>query len=153
MEKELYIIRNTRANFLNLLSNLSLDSVNETPYKFNNNILWNLGHIIASQQILCYKLSNLPFTVEEEIILKYRKGTKPEIFIDNNEMNKLKDHLTFTIETLSSDIEKGIFKEYNPFVTSFGLELNSIEDAIKFVAVHDGMHLGYAMALKNLVKQ
>lgn len=153
MDKQLYIIRNIRANFLNLMSNLSLDSVNEIPNKFNNNILWNLGHIIASQQILCYKFSNLPFTVEEEIILKYRKGTKPEIFIDTNEMNRLKEQLTSTIETLSSDLEKGVFKEYNPYVTSFGVELKNIEDAIKYVAVHDGIHLGYSMALKKLVKQ
>jgi hypothetical protein len=30
------------------------------PEGFNNNLIWNIGHIIVSQQLLVYKLSGLP---------------------------------------------------------------------------------------------
>jgi hypothetical protein len=52
----------------------------KVPEGFNNNIIWNIAHVIVTQQILVYKLSGLPMIVTDEMVEKYRKGTKTEHF-------------------------------------------------------------------------
>lgn len=135
------------------MENMSLEALNKVPQAFNNNILWNFGHSIASQQLLCYKLAKLEPKMPMELILKYRKGTKPESYIEQEELSALLGYSDSTMEALIADYENGLFSAYSPYTTSYGVDLATIEDAIKFVSVHDGLHYGYAMALKRLVNQ
>ena len=45
---------------------------------FNNNLAWNFGHVIATQQILCYRNAGVKPVIEEEFIDKYKTGTRPK---------------------------------------------------------------------------
>ena len=56
------------------------------------------------------------------------------------------------LEQFEKDLEAGIFKEYKTFTTSLNVEVKNIEEAIKFNSFHEGLHLGYVLALKRLVK-
>lgn len=152
-DKSIDTIQATRTLFLKLVDGLSIDQLNKIPEGFNNNIIWNFGHVIVSQQILCYKLAGLPLKIDEAYISKYSKGTKPESFIDENELAFLKQQATQLIDELIADIEKGLLNNYTNYTTSFGIALNSIEDAVKFLTMHEGLHLGYAMALKRIVNK
>jgi hypothetical protein len=153
MEKYFDILRHSRTNFLSLVQELSLDALNKISDGFNNNIVWNLGHIIVSQQLLCYKLSHLEPKIDTAYILRYRKGSKPESYVGQEEVERLKQDAVLTIEELVADYKQGLFREYTPYETSYGVALATVEDAITFVSVHDGLHLGYAMALKRLVNK
>ena len=152
-DKSIDTIQATRKLFLTLLESLSIDELNIVPQGFNNNIIWNFGHVIVSQQILCYKLAGLPLKIDDTFVSKYSKGTKPETFINDTELIFLKQQAVSLIEELVVDLEKGVFTSYNNYTTSFNVELNSVKDAVKFIAMHEGLHLGYAMALKRIVKQ
>ena len=152
-DKSIDTIQATRKLFLTLLDSLSIDELNIVPEGFNNNIIWNFGHVIVSQQILCYKLAGLPLKIDDTFVSKYSKGTKPETFINDTELIFLKQQAVSLIEELVVDLEKGVFTSYNNYTTSFNVELNSVKDAVKFIAMHEGLHLGYAMALKRIVKQ
>ncbi len=152
-DKSIDTIQATRKLFLTLLESLSIDEVNIVPEGFNNNVIWNFGHVIVSQQILCYKLAGLPLKLDDTFISKYSKGTKPETFINDTELIFLKQQAISLIDELVVDLDKEIFTSYNNYTTSFNVELNNIEDAVKFIAMHEGLHLGYAMALKRIVKQ
>ena len=103
--------------------------------------------------MLCYKLAGLPLKIDESYILKYSKGTKPEKFIDENELQFLKEKSAEFIDKLVVDIEQELFNNFINYTTSFNVELNSISDAVKFLPVHEGLHLGYAMALKRMVNK
>ena len=151
MKKEFEFIFNTRTNFTKLVSGMSIEQLNTIPHPFRNNIIWNLGHIIASQQILCYHLSKLPFTLDVELINQYKKGTVPPDYVDEDTVQFLIKAATETIERMQSDYESGIFTQFEPYTTAFGAHLLSIEDGIKFMSIHDGIHLGYALALRKLV--
>jgi hypothetical protein len=144
-------IQQSRNLFINLLDGLSIETLNEIPEGFNNNIIWNFGHVIVSQQILCYKLANVPLKIDAAYVSKYSKGTKPLSFIDEEELIFLKHQAVFLIDELITDIQAGIFDNYGAYTTSFGVVLNKIEDAVKYVAMHEGLHLGYVMALKKIV--
>ena len=54
-------------------------------------------------------------------------------------------------DTLKEDFDAGIFVTYNEYETSTGLVLDSIETAIAFNNLHEGIHLGVIMALTKLV--
>ncbi|GAB3343441.1 DinB family protein [Marivirga atlantica] len=151
MKEHLAINRTIRNNFFKVISALSNEQLVKIPEGFNNNILWNFGHIIATQNILCYKLSGLPFSIDEDIIERYRKGTKPGS-IDNvtTEKELLIDLAQASSDQLEKDLGMGIFKTFTPYETSFGRKLNSIEDAVVFNNVHEGMHLGVIMSLRKL---
>ena len=154
MEKSLNIIRGARSYIMNLIEEFSVEQLNEIPEGFHNNLLWNFGHIISVQQGLCYLSSGELPIVELDLIAKYKSGSKPEGIVDVEEYDKLKGYLFTTIDRLAEDKEKGLFKSYNGFgLKSYAdIRVENIDDAIKFVAFHDGLHVGYMMALKRVLK-
>lgn len=149
MKTTIELIRQTRRNFLELVNGLSIDDVNRIPEGFNNNIAWNLGHIVISQQVLCYKLSSIESDVDPEYFPKYGRGTRPEQFISAEEFELMKSLALQKVDELEKDYETGTFKTFNAYTTSYGAPLACVEDAIRFVAVHEGVHYGYALALKR----
>jgi hypothetical protein len=153
MNKVIIDIQKARLFLLNIVNSLSVEELNETPPGFNNNIIWNLGHIVYAQQGICYVRSGLPIVIEEKYFTEYKSGTKPEHYIDETEVQKIKDLILFTSERLSSDYEKNIFTTYSKWTTRYGVELGSIDDAITFLLYHEGLHAGVVMALKKLVSK
>jgi hypothetical protein len=51
--------------------------LNTIPEGYSNNLIWNIAHIIVVQQMLVYKLS-ITMMISDEMVEKYKKGTKPE---------------------------------------------------------------------------
>lgn len=145
-------ILKTRENFINLLNSLSLKQINTIPEGFNNNIAWNFGHSLVTQQLLCYKLSGLPLLIDEELVEKFRKGTKPEAPLTEKELEHLKIIALSSLESLKNDLVIGSFKTYQEYTTSFGVTLKNITEAINFDGIHEGMHLGVAMAMRRTLK-
>ena len=71
MDQEFEILLITRKNLLNSIKDLSIDELTKIPNGFNNNIIWNAGHNLATQQLLVYKLSGqspvIPWRINREI--------------------------------------------------------------------------------------
>jgi DinB superfamily len=142
----------SRKIYLNFFDNYSLYQLNKIPNGFNNNLIWNIGHIIVTQQLLIYKGSNTMMYVSEDLVNQYKSGTKPKGTISQNEVFELKEHLISLIEKTKGDFEKGIFTtSYNERTTGTGFHLASINDAFEFNNYHEGMHLGYMMSIKKFV--
>lgn len=153
MSFTLDVLPNTRRFFKSFLENTSLEDLNKIPKGFNNNIIWNIGHIVVTQQLLGYKLSGLQTMVSEEMITKYRKDSKPESFVGQNEVDEIKELLFSTIEKTKEDYKNKHFKNYQQYtVSTTGNTLTNIDDAFQFILFHEGMHLGYVMALSRALK-
>ena len=153
MDTSIVTIQATRKLFLNLIEGLTIEEINKIPEGFNNNIIWNFGHIIVSQQTLCYKLAGLPLIIDEAYVLKYAKGTKPEVFLDAKELAVLKELSVSLIDQLVNDMDKNLFVNYKEYQTSFNVKLVNVEDAVKYLTMHEGMHYGCVLALKKLIKK
>jgi hypothetical protein len=151
MKEAFEILKTTRRNQLAAIKDLTLEQLNVIPQGFNNNLIWNLGHVIVTQQLLCYKLSGNPLNVEADLLDKFAKGTLPSPNFEFTDLERLKKYAKSLPDLLESDYNSGLFKTYNKYPTSYGYELNSIEDAINFNNVHEGVHLGYIMSLKRAV--
>ena len=153
MHFTLKVLSNTRIFFKTYLETISLDDLNKIPKGFNNNIIWNIGHIVVTQQILAYKLSGLPMMVSDELISKYRKDSKPESYVSQDEVNEIKALLFSTVEKTIEDYNKSIFKNFHEYtVSTTGNTLTNIEEAFQFIMFHEGLHFGSIMALKRAIK-
>lgn len=151
MEQHFKTIRQTRNNFIQLLDSCTLEEANQVPEGFNNNIIWNFGHIIASLHGLCYTLSGLKAKSSPDYLNEYRKGTKPERFIGQDEVNELKELMLNTVDELEEDLKNQVFINYNAYTTSYGVTLNDIQDAVQFFPIHDAYHYGCATAIKRII--
>src|SRR5258707_12942599 len=104
--------KKTRLFLLNAINDLSVDQLNEIPPGFNNNIIWNLGHMIAAQQSICYIRAGVLPVVEKKYITEYKPGTKPEHHVDAAEIQKIKDLMLSTLDRLATDRETNVFCNY-----------------------------------------
>ena len=151
MTKQIEIIRKTRSFLLKQLENLTTDQYNKIPEGFNNNIIWNLGHMIAAQQGVCYIRAGLTPRVGEDFINRYKSSTKPEGVVDAEGIEQIKNLLFTTLDQLEEDYKNNIFRGYTAWTTRYDVELASIEDALNFIPFHEGLHSGCTTALKRLV--
>jgi len=135
----------------NFIENHTLEELNKVPEGFNNNVIWNIAHTIVTQQLLVYKLSGLPTMVSEEMIETYKKGTKTEGDLSQADVDTIKDLLYSTIEKTKEDYENKIFKTYSPYTVSTKSTLSNADEAIDFNNFHEGIHLGYILALRKSI--
>lgn len=153
LNNEINILRQVRKNILGIINLYSEEALNFIPEGFNNNLIWNAAHVVATQQLLVYRLSKRTIDIDEKWIDRFRKGTKPEGIIGEEEIKELKDLLLSTVDKMKEDYDNGAFTTFDLYSTSFGIDLESVETAVSFNNVHEGMHFGYMLALrKELMK-
>ena len=152
MHQQIENAKNTRTFLLTLIEDLSTEQLNQIPEGFNNNIIWNLAHLVAVQQAICYKRSGLQPIVQDKYVTPYLPGTKPEGFMDTSEVEIIKTLMLSSLNEFESDYKKSFFTTYTPVVTRYGVALDNIDDAINFLLFHEGFHIGTVLALKKLVK-
>ncbi|NIJ44119.1 hypothetical protein FHR24_000558 [Wenyingzhuangia heitensis] len=150
--KQVDVLIKGRALMLKAVGEYSIEQVNKIPEGFSNNIGWNLGHLVVTQQLLCYKMAGQKTIVSDEMIDRYRKGTAPNGYIINQEeWNMIKELFVLLPNKLEDDYKKGLFTSYNEYKTSVNVLLDSIEKAIDFNNFHEGIHLGVLLSLRKLV--
>ena len=133
----------------NFIENHSLEELNKVPEGFSNNIIWNIAHTIVTQQLLVYKLSGLPMVVSDDMVESYKKGTKTENNLSQAEVDAIKGMLFSTIEKTKEDYANKIFQAYNQYTVTTKSTLSNVEEAIEFNNFHEGIHLGYILALRK----
>lgn len=151
MEKLFETIRQNRKVLSQILKQIPMEKLVKIPPGFNNNIWWNMAHVVVTQQLLMYGLSNLPMASGDDMVSKYRKGTYPQGTPTRQEIEQLEALLLSTVEMAESDYTAGLFKEFREYTTSVGVTLRNIDDAIVFNTFHEGLHLGVIMSLRKLV--
>ncbi|KIX20644.1 hypothetical protein SY27_12135 [Flavobacterium sp. 316] len=151
METTFQIWDTSRRIYLNFLDTYSLEQLNKVPEGFSNNLIWNIAHVIVSQQKLVYTLSGLPVNISQQMIEKYQNGTKPQEFVSNEEVLEIKKMLFSTLEKTMLDFNAGIFNTFNPYQTKTGFHIANLQNAFEFNNYHEGIHLGIMMQIKKFV--
>src|SRR5210317_2004913 len=112
MHKHFDTLEKSRALILRIIDGLTIDQLNTTPTGFNNNIVWNIAHLVVTQQLLCYRMSGIDCLVSDELIDTYRKGTSPSEPVSAEEFERIKTLLTTLPIQLKEDYNTGIFQSY-----------------------------------------
>lgn len=145
------ITRKTRENLLKVIDGLSVTQMNTIPEGYTNNLVWHLGHVLATQQLIVYRLSGTEVLITDNIIDEFRKGTKPENKYTKDDISELKEMFIQVIDHSEEDYDTGAFGAFSEYPTSYGMTLKSLEEAIMFNNVHEALHLGMVMSMKKLV--
>jgi hypothetical protein len=151
MKAQFEIIRKGRQSLIGIVNDLTDEQLNKIPDGYNNNIVWNMGHLIASQQGLCYIRSDKPIVVDEGYMKLFRPNTKPEGIISSAAIDTIKKLLLPTIDRMESDYKQNHFSNFKTFINRYGVEIRTIEDCINFMVFHEGLHIGYIQALKKAI--
>jgi len=145
------LLQETRRQVEAATRDLGAEGLRRVPAGFNNNVLWHVGHLVVTQQLLCYKLSGLPMAVDDATVEMFQKGSSPRQWSVDPDYEELVDQLHRLAEKLRLDYDEGVFRQFQTYTTSVGFTLESIEDAIVFNNLHEGIHLGYVLALRRAV--
>ena len=151
MEKIFDITIQNRKILYKILKRTPPELLFKIPEGYRNNIWWNVAHVVATQQILVYKFSNLPARIDDSLVQKFRKGTLPDISPTDEEIDHIAAFLLSTAEWAQEDYENGVFKEYNEYKTSTKVILRNVEDALAFNLYHEGLHLGVILSLEKIL--
>lgn len=143
-------LRKLRHLTLKNIADLSPEQLNNVPEGFNNNIIWNVAHLLAAQQNLIYLRSGQAAKMPMEFIQTYKPGTKPESKVSATEIENIKQQLIGAVDQLEEDLKTNLFDNYQGLTISLGIELNSIQESVSYLSVHEGLHLGYILALKRV---
>lgn len=153
MQKQLDVVRKTRTAILNLISDMSTEELNKVPEGFNNNIAWNVAHLVAAQDNICYVKAGHPLkNIDQEYFDTYKPGSKPERAVSAEEVEKIKELLFSSLEKLEGDLNTDVFGNYTAWTTRYGVEIESLHDALTLLPFHDGLHFGYMMAQKRVLR-
>ncbi|MEO6315068.1 MAG: DinB family protein [Chitinophagaceae bacterium] len=136
MNKQLHKLAKLRGHVLNELNCLSTAQLNVTPKGFNNNIIWNLGHLVAASQLIFYKRAALLLTIDEQYIVPFLPGTKPNRLAEPGEIKIIKELAVKTLADMQTDYETKTFTNYTKsenIERVYGIEVLTIEDAIHFL--------------------
>ncbi len=139
----------SRKMYIEYFDNYSLEQLNRIPLGLNNNLIWNIGHIVVAQQSLIYRLSNLEMYITEDLFDLYKPGSRPIQNSTQEEVNALKDLLLLLVEKTKTDFNAGRFVKFNERMTGTGFLLTTLQDAFEFNNYHEGMHLGMMMSLRK----
>ena len=145
------ITRTSRKVLSQFLENHTFEQLNKIPHGFNNNLIWNIAHIIVVQQMLVYNLSGLPMMVSDEIVAKYKRGTKPEANATQEEVDVIQLLLFETINRTKADFNEKTFKTYQEFTSMSGFTMRNAEDAMAFNYYHEAMHIGMMMSIRKFI--
>ena len=149
MEKLFDITIKNRKILYRILQNTPKEQLVKIPKGFRNSIWWNIAHVVVTQQLLVYKMSNLPMKLEDSIIDAFKKGTVPDGTASDEEIEMMSAYLFSTAEGVEEDYKKGVFQEFNEYTTTPKITLSNVEDAIAFNAFHEGIHLGVIISLQK----
>jgi hypothetical protein len=151
MSTTLAITSTNRKIFSQLLASYTLEQLNHIPEGYNNNLIWNIAHVVVVQQMLVYGLSGLPMMVSAELVEKYKKGSTPSSDTTQEEVALVQELLFKTIDQTEKDLEDKLFTKFQEYPTSTGFVLRNVDDAMNFNNFHEGIHLGVIMSIRKFV--
>ena len=79
----------------------------------------------------------------------FRKGSKSEADATKEDLELLKEQLFSIINQTEEDFRSGLFKSCTAYTVSTKSKLTTIEEALEFNNFHEGIHLGYILAMKK----
>ena len=151
MDKHFEALALIRKNYIEYLHQYDLRHLTEIPTGFRNHIFWNCAHALVTQQLMTYYLSDNEMLVSNEWVMRFKKGTFGDQNVTEDEVRLLIKLLQTTQVQLKKDYNSEKLAYFKPYETSFGIYLETVEDAIRFNNLHESLHLGYIRALvKNI---
>lgn len=153
MTTSLSVLRGCRGAIHKVASGLSAEQRLIVPDGFDNNIAWNIGHIIVVSQRVVYQRAGVPISLTEDFVDMYLPGTSPADWSKAPDTDELLVMLMDDQQKLESDYAAGRFSgTFEGFTApSSGIKVDDVEGAFVFDAYHQAQHYGMILAINNFV--
>ena len=135
-----------RESLLAVVDALPEAALTVIPDGFNNHVLWNAGHLAATEQQLTLGLSGLPLDLPEGFVDDLRKGSSPRHWRREWTWAEVRE-LLLMLPNRAGDF----FPFQRPYRTTPGVVLEGVNDAVRFNLYHEEIRLGAILALRKLV--
>lgn len=126
------------------------------PDNANNNIKWQLGHLILLNDFLVFETINGEQVLEQTAAKYFLWGTSPKNF-DGNEpsFNELKLLLDDQLDRIFIALEKQLKKDRNePIVLKdVDIVMENFNQSIHFAIIHTNRHFGQIVLLKSMINK
>ncbi|MCG7218148.1 DinB family protein [Paenibacillus mucilaginosus] len=144
-------LRFVRDSTIKQVKEISEEEARTVPRGFNNNILWNLGHILLVHEKFSFALANEKMELPKHFAEVFAPGTMPEHWgTQVPGLNEILLLLSMQIERTGQTLEHRLEEKLEePFVTSAGLELLAVKECLSFCIYHEGMHFAAIKAIKQ----
>ncbi|GAB2684888.1 DinB family protein [Mucilaginibacter koreensis] len=139
---EFEILKASRARLVQLIATTNHEKLFQIPDGFNNNIIWQIGHCITSQQRHMYMRSRLPMHISVDFEASFKIGTSPRSWKTIPDVNEVKHLLMYTVNQLESDLKSELFTTYEPFDLPMGFRVNNHMQALQAANYHEAEHSG-----------
>jgi hypothetical protein len=139
---ECKILRASRTRLLHVLETSDNELLFRIPAGFNNNIIWQIGHCITSQQRHLYLRSGLPMYISTAFMESFKIGSSPSSWKTIPDIDEVKHLLIDTVDRLESDLASGLFVNYEPFELPIGFRVNNHVQALQAAIFHEAEHSG-----------
>lgn len=148
---EFEILKASRTRLLQLIETVDSKILFKIPENFNNNIVWQIGHCITSQQRHMYMRSGLSMHISQEFMENFKIGTSPHTWRNIPDIDEIKHLLLHTVNQLSKDLASGIFVKYHPFSLPIGIMINNHIQALQAANFHEAEHSGIILSYLKLL--
>ncbi|MBG9794371.1 hypothetical protein ABD76_18400 [Paenibacillus dendritiformis] len=138
-----------RNELLELVEDISGEEAEIVPNGFNNNIRWNLGHIILDQYLWIRALTKEDPPVSMTYNQWFGYGTNPTHFTDDTpSFSELVSMLREQPRMIEEKYRDQMEEEFAP--TDMGM--HTIEQVLVRTIFHEGLHMGAIIAIKRQIK-
>ncbi|RHW37621.1 DinB family protein [Lysinibacillus yapensis] len=135
----------TRQNLTKVLEDVSPEVLERIPAGFNNNIHWQVGHIlVAAELFMFYGQNNLPPQYNEY----FKSGSKPAEWAGEvPSISSILELLNEQLERINALPEEAFTVELpEPFIGN-----KNTGELAAFGAFHEALHLGQIQMLKRFI--
>ena len=143
--------RTTRFHMLRELEGLSQDDLLAIPEGRDDNVLWNVGHLLCSLARLTYVRSGFALPIPEHYLALFGKNTTARDWTDTPDADEVFGHFHALPGQIEADYASGRFSRYEPLELAPGHTVESVEEAIAFHCFHEGLHIGMIISVKELL--
>ena len=153
MQFALQNIEQLNKQLIHIISNTSLETINKIPIGFNNNIAWHVGHIATTNYSLAFKVTGVDINFNIPFSEKYKKGSKPETDISQDELNELINLLNTFSDAILVAAKAERFNNMTTYTTgTFGVPNTSIDEMLITIAMHYTLHFQSIKDYKKILE-
>lgn len=149
VEFSFYALEKTRENAIKLIESLDAEAINSQLPGFNNTAAWNFCHGVVTTLLLTCGISGLDTGLNACELAKFRKGSLGNLPVTEEEIQRFIALAKSSQDELKRMYQENTLSNFQAYETSYGVTLNSIEEALHFVGMHEALHLGYMMAIRR----
>lgn len=144
-------LRTTRWHMVRELDGLSHDQLLAIPEGRDDNILWNVGHLLCSLSRLTYVFSGYPLPIPQAYLSLFGKGTNAVSWESPPDPEEVLQRFLEMPDKIEADYRAGKFGDYKPLTLGGGHTVQSVEEAVAFHCFHEGLHIGMVISLKRML--